>query len=68
MDLHGLGSPQVNLRCKAHQAKIFDQVLNCVGYMTGFPGNRAFSVGCEYMWKPHIHRIPRESDVRLSWL
>lgn len=53
---------------QTHQAKIFDQILNFVVYMTGFPGNRAFSAGCEYIWGPCIHRIPRESDVKLSWL
>lgn len=48
--------------------KVFDPIPNCVVQIIGFSGNRAFGVGCEYMWGPHIHRLPRESGVRLSWL
>lgn len=66
----GLGSPWVNLRNKEHQARIFDHMLNCVGYWTDFPGNRAFSVGCDYMQGPHIHGNPQGEwcEAQLSWL
>ena len=69
-DIHGLGSPWVNLRNKEHQAKIFDHILNCVGYWTDFPGNRAFTVGCDYMQGPHIHGNPQGEwcGAQLSWL